>query len=100
MVILYDKLYDVKKQYSQCTLNVYSKAGGSSLVVLVLAGPVFLKVKIKVNFYKKQVINKSASVIFELARLIVLSYSRQKSLSRGVRLSTAHALCLQGILLC
>ena len=32
--------------------------------------------KIKVHFYKKQVIKKSASVIFGLVRLIILSYNR------------------------
>ena len=66
------------------------RAGGNSLAALALAGPVFLKVKIKVHFYKKEVINKSAGLIFELVMLI-LSYNRQKSISRGVRLSASHA---------
>ena len=35
----------------------------------------FTQGKIKLNFYKKQVLNKSASVIFGLVRLIVLSYN-------------------------
>ena len=52
------------------------KAGGIGPAALVLAGPVFLKVKIKVQFYKKQAINKSASVILGLIRLIILSYDR------------------------
>ena len=42
---------------------------------------------------ENQVIHKSASVIFELDRLT------QKSISRGARVSAAHTLCLQGILL-
>ena len=55
----------------------------------VLAGPVFLKVEMKFHFYKKQVINKGASMIFGLVR---------KGISRSEILLTAHALCLQGIL--
>ena len=47
-----------------------------------------------------QVINRSTSVIFGLVRLIVLNFNRQKSISRGKRLSVTHALCLQGVLLC
>ena len=35
----------------------------------------FFKVKIKPPFYKKQVINKSANVIFGLIRLIILNYN-------------------------
>ena len=42
----------------------------------VLAGPVFLNVKMKFNFYKKQVLNKNAGVISKLLRLIILSYNR------------------------
>ena len=42
----------------------------------VLARPVFLKwVKIKYHFHKKQVINKSARVIFGLVRLIILIFN-------------------------
>ena len=51
------------------------RAGRNGPAALVLAGPVFLKVKMKFNFYKKQEINKSASVIVGLVRLIILSYS-------------------------
>ena len=40
----------------------------------VLAGPVFLKVEMKFHFYKKQVVNKGASMIFGLVRLLILSY--------------------------
>ena len=47
------------------------RAGGNGLAALI-----FLKIKIKFYFYKKQVINKSASVIFGLVRLITLSYNR------------------------
>ena len=42
----------------------------------------------KIHFYENQVINKSASVIFGLARL------KQKSISRGARVSATHTLCL------
>ena len=45
------------------------RAGRNGLATLVLVGPVFLKVKIKLHFYKKQVVNKSASVIFGLVKL-------------------------------
>ena len=52
------------------------RTGENGPAALVLAGPVFLKVKkIEVRFYKKEVIKKSASVIFGLARLILLSYN-------------------------
>ena len=40
------------------------KASGSSLVAPVLAGLVFLRVKMKIIFYENQEINKSASMIF------------------------------------
>ena len=36
----------------------------------------FFKVKINFHFCKKQVINRSASVIFRFVRLIVLLYNR------------------------
>ena len=39
------------------------RAGGNGPAALVLAGPVFVKVKMEVHFYKKQVVKKSASVI-------------------------------------
>ena len=42
----------------------------------VLAGPLLFKVKIKCYFCKKQVMNRSASVIFRLVRLIILLYNR------------------------
>ena len=41
--------------------------------------------------------NKSASMIFMLFRLTIID---RKGISRGARLSAAHAFCLQGILLC
>ena len=58
--------------------------------------------KTKFHFCKRQVANKqSASVIWGLIRLIILD---RKGISRGVRVSDAHAfrllLCSQGILLC
>ena len=55
---------------------IVHRAGGNGPAAPVLAGPVFLKVKMKFNFYKKQLMNKSASVIFVLFRLIILSYNR------------------------
>ena len=42
----------------------------------VLAGPLLFKVKIKFHFCKKQVINRSATVIFRLVKLIILLYNR------------------------
>ena len=56
-----------------------------------LAGPVFPRLKIKYHFYKKQVINKNSSVIFALVRLIILSYNKLKSISKGAKLSTTYA---------
>ena len=41
----------------------------------VLAGSL-LFVKNKFHFFKKQVMNRSASVIFRLVRLIILLYNR------------------------
>ena len=51
-------------------MATYGRAGGSCPAAPVLARPVFLKAKIKFHFYKKQVINKSASMIFGLVGLI------------------------------
>ena len=42
------------------------KAAVNGLVGQVLAGPLFLKVKNKIPFYKKQIINKSGFWIFLL----------------------------------
>ena len=44
----------------------------------VLAGPLLFKVKIKFHFCKKQVMNRSTSVMFRLVRLIILLYNRYK----------------------
>ena len=52
------------------------RAGGIGPAALVLAGPVFLKVKTKFHLCKRQVINKSASVILGLIKAIILSYNR------------------------
>ena len=52
------------------------KAVADGPVDQVLAGPLFLKVKNKIPFYNKQVINKSARVIFGLVRLAILWCSR------------------------
>ena len=55
------------------TSSCVCKTGGNGPAASVLAGPVFLKVKMK---FKKQLINKSASVIFILVRLIIFNYNR------------------------
>ena len=73
------------------------RASGIGAAAPVLAGPVFLKVKVKYHFYKKQTIYKSASVIFELVRLIILSYNRWKKHIKRCRLSVANAF---NLLLC
>ena len=52
--------------------------GGSGPAALVLARPVFLKVEIKLYLYKKQLINKSASVTFGFDKLNILNYNRYK----------------------
>ena len=49
-----------------CTIYSICRVSRSSPAAPVLAGPVFLKVKMKFNFYIKQVINKIADVIFGL----------------------------------
>ena len=51
------------------------RAGENGLAALVLAGPIFLKVKNKSLFLQKQVIKKSASMIFGLVRLVLLGYN-------------------------
>ena len=55
---------------TQARHRLLLRASGNSLAALVLAGPVFLKVKIK--FQKASIINISASVIFRLVRLIYI----------------------------
>ena len=42
----------------------------------VLAGPLLSKVKMKLHFCKKQAMNRSASMVFRLVRLIILLYNR------------------------
>ena len=57
---------------------IIAKAVANGPVGQVLAGPLFLKVKTKFHFYKKQVINKSTRMIFGLVQLVILRYSREK----------------------
>ena len=59
------------KRFGCCTIGVGAGPAGP-----VLAGPLLFKVKIKFHFCKKQVMNRSASVIFRLVRLITLLYNR------------------------
>ena len=56
--------------------SILHRAGGNGPAAPVLAGPVFLKVKINFHFYKNQVTKKSASVTFGLVKLIILTYNR------------------------
>ena len=58
------------------TVDYLDRAGGNGPAAPVLARQIFLKRKMKFNFYKRQMINRNASAIFGLARLIVLSYNR------------------------
>ena len=51
--------------------NVYSIGVEAGPAGQVLAGPLLFKVKINFHFCKKQVMNRSASVIFRLVRLII-----------------------------
>ena len=56
-----------------------NRAGRNGLVALVLARSVFLKIKLKFYFFlQKQVMNKSASVMFGLVRLIKMHITKCK----------------------
>ena len=70
-IFFYIYIYIRYSYYS--TLTHTFKGVGTSSAGPVLAGPLFLKVKTKFHFTKKQVINKSAKVIFGL---VILQYSR------------------------
>ena len=60
IVFMHEKLYN---KYVPLTQAVATSPAGP-----VLTGPLFLKAKIKLMaFYKKQVVNKSARVIFSLS---------------------------------
>ena len=50
---------------------VYNQSGLAALVFVSISQGKF-------HFYKKQVMNKSSSVIFRLVRLIILGYNRLK----------------------
>ena len=54
----------------------YTIGVGAGPAGQVLAGPLLSKVKMKLHFCKKQAMNRSASMIFRLVRLIVLLYNR------------------------
>ena len=58
------------------SISLLCRACRNGLAAPVLAGPVYLKVKIKFHFYRNRVISKSTSVIVGLVRLIILSYNR------------------------
>ena len=66
----------VKRETSMSSLNTPDIGIGAGPAGQVLAGPLLFKVKIKCHFCKKQVMNRSASVIFRLVRLIILLYNR------------------------
>ena len=75
-----------------CTLyNTYIGIGAGP-AGQVLAGTLLSKVKMKLHFCKKQAMNRSASMIFRLVRLICISYSTtdRKRISRDVSLSATH----------
>ena len=75
--VLHTCMIAISYNYSNfCACLLVDRAGRNSPAAPLLAGPVFLKVKMKYKFYKKEVINKSASVIFGLVTLIILSYKR------------------------
>ena len=74
-------IYIRKRQHFQVARK--SRASGNGPAALVFTGPVFLKVKIKINTFL--LINKSATVILDLLGLIYIS--------RSVRLSAAYTLC-------
>ena len=71
----------------------YFRDLATSPVSPVLVRRLFLKAKYNFTFYKKQIINRSARVIFSLARLVMLYYNtvNRKAVSRTGRLSSAHA---------
>ena len=74
MVSIY--VHDLQK-FNVTTRKAWNadRASGSGPAAPILAKPVFLKVKIKVYFYKQQVMNKRSSVMYRLVRLITLNYS-------------------------
>ena len=59
-----------------CCLKKIGIGVGAGPAGQVLAGPLLSKVKMKLHFCKKQAMNRSASMIFRLVRLIVLLYNR------------------------
>ena len=79
----------------------FCRAGGIGPAAPVLAGPVYSQGKSKILFLQKASNKQSASVILGLIRLTIID---RKGISRGARLSAAHALrsllCSQGTLLC
>ena len=79
---------------SVCTGICIYRAGGNGQAPPVLAGTVFSQGESRIPFLQKAGNRQSASVIFGL---IILD---GKSISRGTRLLSTHALCLQGFLLC
>ena len=68
---------EIQDNRHMCLLPI-DRADGSGPAAPVLAGPVFLKVKVKFHFYKKQVKTRSTGVIFGFLRLTILRYNRQK----------------------
>ena len=63
-------LYEINDLILYRSTLYYGRASESGPAAPVLAGPVFLKVKVKFHFYKNQVINKSASVTLDLLDLV------------------------------
>ena len=57
-------------------MDVFYIGVGAGPAGQVLARPLLSKVKMKLHFCKKQEMNRSASMIFRLVRLIILLYNR------------------------
>ena len=69
------ELLEKLKLYLRLVKSHY-RASGIGPAAPVLAGPVFSQGKSKIPFLRKASNKQSASVIFGLIRLIILSYNR------------------------
>ena len=69
------------------SIGMHSSAVANGPAGVVLAGPVFLKVKAKFHFLWKQVINKSASLILNLLGLLrILCFDGQERKIKKIKI--------------
>ena len=71
-----DQYILIQQSGNDAKWHIYVIGVGAGLAGQVLAGPLLSKVKMKLHFCKNKAMNRSASMIFRLVRLMILLCNR------------------------